>query len=136
MENRPKGILIVAIILFFAAVMALAVAISTLIPGTPLDILWTLNNSFSQGFKSTAIGIVFGIFMLILGIILLFTVGGLPKGYKWSWWITVIIFAVNGIGDAVKLTLGSINGIVGILIAAGFIFYMTRPGVRAFFKFN
>jgi hypothetical protein len=136
MENRPKGILIVALILLFAAVMALAVAVSTLIPGTPLDILWTLNNSFSQGFKSTFIGIVFGIFMLILGIILLFTVGGLPKGYKWAWWITVIIFVVNGIGDAAKLALGSIDGVLGILIAAGFIFYMTRPGVRAFFKFN
>jgi len=136
MGNTPKGILIVTLILFFAAVMALIVAVSTLIPGTPLDILWTLNNSLPPGFKSTALGIAFGVFILFLGLILLFTVWGLPKGRKWAWWITVIIFVANGLGDITRLALGGIEGIVGILIAAVFLFYLTRPEVKEFFKFN
>ncbi|MGB9980026.1 hypothetical protein [Methanobacterium sp.] len=136
MENRPKGILIVSIILFFAAVMALIVAISTFFQGTILDVLWTLNNSFPSGFRSSTVGMIFGIFILILGLVVLSAALGLPKGRKWSWWITVIIFMANGIGDATRLALGSIEGIAGILIAAVFLFYMTRPKIRTFFKFN
>lgn len=136
MKNTPKGILIVSIILFIAAVMALVVATSTLIPGTPLDILWTLNNSFPPGFKFTTLGIVFGVFILFLGLILLFAVWGLPKGRKWAWWITVIIFAANGIGNLAKIAMDGIEGIMGMLIAAVFLFYLTQPGIRAFFKFS
>lgn len=134
MENRPKGIIVVAILMFLAAVMALIVGISTFIPGTPLDVLWTLNNSFPPGFRSTAMGMIFGIFILVLGLIILSAVWGLLKGRKWAWWITVIIFVANGIGDVARLALGGIEGIVGILIAAGFLFYLIRPGIKSFFE--
>ncbi|HEX7467339.1 MAG TPA: hypothetical protein VF324_01965 [Methanobacterium sp.] len=46
----------------------------------------------------------------------------------------MIILTVNGIGDVANLALGSIDGIVGILIAIGFLFYLTRSGVKAFFE--
>jgi len=46
-----------------------------------------------------------------------------------------MIFAANGIGDAVSVALGGgINGISGILLAVVLVFYLTRPGVRNFFK--
>ena len=86
------------------------------------------------GFRSTFIGMIFGIFLLFLFIIGLITVWGFINGRKWAWWITVIILTVNGIGDVVNLALGNIDGIVGILIAIGFLFYLTRPGVKAFFE--
>ena len=38
MDNRPRGISVVAIILFFAAFMAFMVGISTIFPRTPLDV--------------------------------------------------------------------------------------------------
>lgn len=44
MENRPKGVLVVAIIVFLAAIAALIVAVSILFAGTPLDAIWTLKN--------------------------------------------------------------------------------------------
>jgi hypothetical protein len=37
MENRPKGVIMVAIIVFIAAVLDLIIGISIIIPGTPLD---------------------------------------------------------------------------------------------------
>lgn len=136
MENRPKGVVIVAIIMFFAACMALIVGISLLLPGTFLDVLWTLNPSVSMAF--TPAGIILGSFLLILGLIIMSTVFGLLKGRKWAWWTTAIIFVANGIGDAVRITSGGIEGIAGgifgILIAVGFLFYLTRPEVRAFFE--
>ena len=134
MKNRPKGIIIIAIIMFLAALIALIIGISIIIPGTPLDVLWTIKNSFPSGFRSTFIGMIFGIFLLVLFIIGLITVWGLINGRKWAWWITVIILMVNGIGDVANIALGSIDGIVGILIAIGFLFYLTRPGVKAFFE--
>jgi hypothetical protein len=135
MKNRPKGISIIAIILFFAAVMALIVGISIVFPGTALDVLWTLNSSFSPGFKFTSAGMILGYFLVILSLVILSAGWGLLKGRKWAWWITIIIFAANGIGDVFRIALGGIiEGIVGILIAVGFLFYLTRPGVKAFFE--
>jgi hypothetical protein len=135
MENRPNGVLIVAIIVFIAAVLALIVGISTIFPGTPLDVIWTLKNSFPAGFRNTSTGIIFGYFLLILSLIMFYAAYGLTKGRKMAWWITIIIFAANGIGDTVSLALGGgIDGISGILIAAAFLFYLTRPGVKKFFE--
>ena len=136
MENRPVGIIVVAIIMFFAAFMALIVGISIIIPGTPLDVLWTLNNSFPSGFQFTFAGMLFGYFLMILCLVGLYTGWGLLRGRKWAWWITVIILAVNAIGNVVRIALGGVEGIVGILIAAGFLFYLTRPQVKTFFEKN
>jgi hypothetical protein len=135
MENRPKGVLIVATILFFAAFVALIVAISIIFSGTPLAAIWALRNSFPIGFRNTSAGMVFGYFLLILGLIMLSAVHGLVKGRRWAWWIVIMIFAANGVGDAVSVALGGgINGISGILLAVLLVFYLTRPGVRKFFK--
>jgi hypothetical protein len=37
MLNRPKGVLIEALIMLIAAVLAIIIGISIIIPGTPLD---------------------------------------------------------------------------------------------------
>ena len=71
MENRPKGVLIVTIILFFAVFVAVIVAISIIFSGAPLDAIWALKNSFPRGFRNTSAGVVFGYFLLVLGLIML-----------------------------------------------------------------
>ena len=139
MKNRPKGIIIIAIIMLLAALIALIVGLSIIIPGTPLDVLWTLKNSFPSGFKSTFIGMLFGIFLLILGLFALFTVWGLLKGRKWAWWITVIILLVQGIGSVTRIALGEgladgLSDVLIVLIFIYLIYYLTRPGVKAFFE--
>ena len=135
MENRPRGVLIVAIIALIAAIIALIVGISIIFPGTPLDVIWTLKNSFPPGFRNTSLGITFGYFLLIGVLILLYAAYGLIKGKKIAWWITILIFTANGIGDAISLIYGGgINGISGIIIATIFLFYLTRPGVKKYFQ--
>ena len=54
METRPKGVLIVAVVVFIAALLALIVGLTIFIPGTPLDMIWTLKNSFPTGFRSSS----------------------------------------------------------------------------------
>jgi hypothetical protein len=134
MENKPKGILILAIVMFFAAFMGFIVFISTFVNGTPLDVIWTLNNSIPQDFKNSLLGKILGIFVLMIGIIVLSAGWGLLKGLKWAWWITVIIFVLNGIGDVLRVVLGGFEGIAGILIALIILYYLTRPDVKAFFN--
>jgi hypothetical protein len=135
MLNRPIGVLIVSIIVVIAAVLALTVGISTIFPGTPLDVIWALKNSFPIGFRSSTLGMVFGYFILVLGLIMIYAGWGLFKGKKWAWWTILLIFAVNAIGDAVSLVFGGgIDGIFGILIMSAFIIYLTRPGVKKFFE--
>ncbi|MGZ4851987.1 MAG: hypothetical protein ACXV3D_02205 [Halobacteriota archaeon] len=134
MKTRPKGISIVAVISFLAALVAVLVAVSILFPGTPLDVIWSLKNSFPAGFKNTSVGMLFGYLLLVLAVVGFCSVYGLVKGLKWAWWIVIVTLAVNGIGDAVSVAQGNIAGIAGILIAAVFLFYLTRPNVRAFFE--
>lgn len=135
MEKRPKGVTVVAVIVFIAAVLALIVGLSTIIPGTPLDFIWTLRNSFPAGFRSTTTGMIFGYFILVLGLILVSSGYGLLNGKKWAWLTVSIIFLINGIGDAISVVYGGgINGLSGILIASAFLIYLTRPHVKEFFS--
>ncbi|MFZ0441438.1 MAG: hypothetical protein WAL81_02275 [Methanobacterium sp.] len=135
MEKRPKGVTFVAVIVFIAAALALIVGISTIIPGTPLDFIWTVKNSFPVGFRSTTTGMIFGYFILILGLIMIGSGYGLLKGKKWAWLTVLIIFLINGIGDAISVAYGGgINGVSGILIAFAFLIYLTRPHVKEFFS--
>lgn len=136
MQNRPKGITIIAIIFFFLSILSLIIGISIIIPNTPLDVLWTLKNSFPSGFRSTPTGITFGYFLILLGLIIFSTGYGLLKGRKWAWWIAIILLAANMIAGVVSLALGNFQEIVGIFIVGGFLFYLNRLQVRAFFEIS
>jgi hypothetical protein len=137
METRPEGVLIVAIIVFIAALLALIVGITIFVPGTPLDMIWTLKNSFPTGFRSSSTGIIFGYFIVILGLILISAVWGLLKRMKWAWWVVLIVFLINGIGDVISVVFGGgINGISGIIIISAFIIYLTRPNIKKYFEKN
>ena len=133
MENRPKGVFIIAVIAFLLAAVALIVAVSLLFPGTPLDVIWSLKSSFSAAFRSSTAGIAFGFFLLVIGLIMFCSVYGLLRGLKWAWWIVLVIFSVAGIGEAVSAAQGSVSDIPGVLIAALLLFYLTTPRVRSFF---
>ncbi len=133
MENRPKGVFIIAVIAFLLAAVALIVAVSLLFPGTPLDAIWSLKSSFSAAFRSSTAGIAFGFFLLVLGLIMFCSVYGLLRGLKWAWWIVLVIFAVAGTGEVVSAAQGSVSDIPGVLIAALLLFYLTTPRVRSFF---
>ena len=137
MEIRPKGVLIVGIIVFIAALLALIVGITIFVPGTPLDMIWNLKNSFPTGFRSSSTGIIFGYFIVILGLILISAVWGLLKGMKWTWWVVLIVFLVNGIGDVISVVFEvGLSGVSGIIIISALIIYLTRPSVKGYFGKN
>jgi len=109
--------------MFSAGFMVMIVSIFTILPGTPLDIIWTLNNSLTSGFRQTLTGLIFGFFILVLGLIVFYAGWGLLIGKKLAWWIIVIIFAINSVSDIVRVALGGIERIFGVLIVLTFLFY-------------
>jgi hypothetical protein len=135
LKKTPIGIILLGALVFIVALIALIVGISTLLPGTPLDIVWNIKNSFPPDFRTTMIGKVFGSFILILGMVMMASVYGLIKGSKIAWWAIVIIFTVNLVGDLVSVILGKgIDNVIGIVIVGVLLIYMTRPSVRSYFN--
>jgi hypothetical protein len=134
MENRPLGISFVSVLVFLIAIISLVVGISLFVTGTPLDLLWTIKASLSPSIRGTLTGNIFGIFLLLLGAVLMVSGYGMLRGNKIAWWAVIIIFGVNAIGDLVSLIMGNINSISGIIIVGILIVYLTRPNVRNYFK--
>jgi isoprenylcysteine carboxyl methyltransferase (ICMT) family protein YpbQ len=133
MRIRPVGILIIGLFLLVAPLILVVSAISLLVPGTWLDQIWVVNETgYNQmlpyrGLVATgflALSVVIG----LAGI-------GLLSGRKWGWWLTIIVFAANAIGDAVRFLTGDIlGGSVGLVVVGLLLLYLTRPKVKDFFR--
>ncbi len=134
MEKRPIGISFVSVLVFAVALISLVVGISLFVAGTPLDLLWTIKSSLSSSIRGTLIGNIFGIFLLLLGTVLMASGYGLLKGNKIAWWAVIVIFTVNAMGDLASLIMGNIESISGVIIVGILVVYLTRPHVRSYFN--
>jgi uncharacterized membrane protein (DUF2068 family) len=78
---------------------------------------------------------VLGAVFLVLGAAALFLSIGLWRGRRWAWMTTIILQAIVLVLDLVLLvTPGGATGIVGIILSAIIIYYLTRPHVKAYFQ--
>ncbi|ADZ09673.1 hypothetical protein Metbo_1435 [Methanobacterium lacus] len=134
MEKRPIGISFVSVLVFVVALISLVVGISLFVVGTPLDLLWTVKSSLSLSIRGTLVGNIFGIFLLLLGTVLMASGYGLLKGNKIAWWAVIVIFMVNAVGDLASVIMGNIDSISGVIIVGILVLYLTRPHVRSYFK--
>ena len=134
MEKRPIGISFVSVLVFVVALISLVVGISLFVVGTPLDLLWTVKSSLSLSIRGTLVGNIFGIFLLLLGTLLMASGYGLLKGNKIAWWAVIVIFMVNAVGDLASVIMGNIDSISGVIIVGILVLYLTRHHVRSYFK--
>lgn len=136
MENRPTGITVVSILVFVVAVISLVVGMSMFIMGTPLDLIWTIKASLSSSIRGTTLGIILGIFLILLGMVLLASGYGLLKGNRIAWWAVVVIFGVNALGDLISVIMGNIESISGVIILGILLVYLTRTHIQNYFQIN
>lgn len=136
MENRPTGITVVSILVFVVAVISLVVGMSMFIMGTPLDLIWTIKASLSSSIRGTTLGIILGIFLILLGMVLLASGYGLLKGNRIAWWAVVVIFGVNALGDLISVIMGNIESIFGVIIVGILLVYLTRTHIQNYFQIN
>lgn len=132
-EQRPKEVLIVATFLFVATALAAVVGTSLIFPNPLLDRLWELNRPAFALFH--ALGRISGALLLALGIGTAAAARGLLNRKMWAWWLAVVLFAINGAGDVVSLaaTGDVIRTVVGVAVAAAFLYVLTRPHVSRYF---
>jgi len=133
--NHPRtdawsGLSVVIMFLLFAGIMAAFVGTALLFPGRLLDAMWRLNPEARAAFEDMGKLAT----LLLYGVSLIAVAGaiGIQRRRKWGWWLAVMLFAANGIGDAVSLVVQRRiwHGVSGILIAGLFLGYLLRHPTR------
>jgi len=131
--RRPRGFVPIGVFFIFGAVMTTYAALTLLMPGTVLDVLWSLNK---QGHESLiAVGpVAAGPFIVLSPLLALAAIGWLRRR-RWGLILGCALIAINLLGDASQIAFGQrLKGVIGVLAAGLLLYYMTRRGVRAYFR--
>jgi hypothetical protein len=101
-----------------------------------MDHLWQLNQAAGTAFHQA--GRAAGVLLWLLACATGTAAAGLVQGRRWAWWFSVVLFAVNAVGDAVALgvTGDLVRSGSGVLMDALFLFALLQGNVRAFFRKN
>jgi hypothetical protein len=123
----------VAAFLFLAAAIAALVAVLLLFPNPRLDRIWEINK---PGAAIRSLGKAAGFLLLALGAAVFAAAIGLLRRKRWAWWFAACLFLVDASGDAVSLAVTGdwLRSAAGIAISGAFLFALTRPRVRRYFK--
>ncbi|MBZ5720577.1 MAG: hypothetical protein LAO03_09375 [Acidobacteriia bacterium] len=132
-EQQPRGFLALGIFFFFGALMATFAATTLLKPGTFLDRAWVLNPTAHV--QLVSVGKIAGFGFIALAVPLLLAGVGWFRRRYWGWVVGTSVIAVNLLGDLGQIGFGErLKGVTGVLIAGLLLVYMTRPGVRNYFR--
>ena len=130
--QRVRGLSAIGVFLFFGAVMAGLAAITLLWPGTVLDRAWNLNPTAYR--QLAPMGGKAGILFLLLAAALAMAGVGWFRRRVWGWRLTVVIIAMQVLGDIGNCLRGEwMRGGVGAVIAGALLLILLRPKVRAAF---
>ena len=132
-NDRPRGFVAIGVFFVFGATMAAYAAATLLKPGTVLDRLRVLNKTGHTQLVSLGKGVALG-FVVLSALLCAAAVGWFRRRY-WGWALGTTIIAINAAGDLVNGLRGEyLGGAVGVAIAGLLLFYMTRSGVRKYFR--
>ena len=132
-SRRPRGI--TALGIFFAAgfLIALTSSVSLLFPESFLEPMWRLNPRARTAFSS--MGAWAPALLVAVSAACAAAAFGLWRGRRWGYRVATGLLIVNLVGDIANVALGTEpRAIVGVPIVAALLFYLSRPGVRAFFS--
>jgi hypothetical protein len=132
-HERPRGFVPIGIFFLFGATMAAFAAVTLLKPRTALDRLWVLNKTGHAQLASLGKAAGFG--SMVLSALMCATTVGWFRRRHWGWLLGTTIIAINAAGDLINGARGErLKGAVGVAIAGLLFFYMTRSGVRDYFR--
>ena len=132
-DQRPRGFVPIGVFFLFGATMAAYAAVTLLQPGTVLDRLWALNKTGQVQLATLGKGAGLG-FVVLSALIFTAAIGWFRRRY-WGWVLGTTIIAINATGDLINGAMGEwLKGAVGVVIAGLLLFYMTRSGVRRYFR--
>lgn len=114
-QQRPLGVTILAVLAFIVGILGILGGIG----------LFALGGGWAA---LGAITLIIGILQLALGY-------GFWTLKPWAWMLGIALEAINIVLSIIYIARGNsvASNIIGILIAAGIIYYLTRPQVRQAF---
>jgi hypothetical protein len=129
----PAGVRAIAVLMAIGTVIAVAAAVTLLVPGTPLDFIWNLKAAAYR--EMLPFRWLAGAGFLLLAVATLSAALGLWRGRRWGWAVAVAILALNGLSDIGRAVSGDVaGGIAGVLIAGALVAYLVRRSIRARFS--
>jgi hypothetical protein len=132
-DRQLRGFVPIGVFFVFGATMAAYAAVTLLIPGTFLDALWVLNKQGHDGLA--ALGRLAALPFIALSPMLVLAAVGWFRRRRWGWVLGITIIAINMAGDLSQIIVGERwKGAVGVVIAGLLLVYMTRAGVREYFR--
>jgi lysylphosphatidylglycerol synthetase-like protein (DUF2156 family) len=125
-ESRsPLGIKLLAIFFAFGACVCLLTIVMLLFPGGVLDPIWRLNPDAHAAFQ--AFGKMSILLMSIVGAACAFAAVGLAKRAEWGRRLTLVILAVNLVGDSVSaIVRHDPRTLIGLPIGGAMIVYLIK----------
>ncbi|MGH9591956.1 MAG: hypothetical protein ACRD5L_02615, partial [Bryobacteraceae bacterium] len=115
---------------FLAALIAVLTGLALAFPGPRWTPMWNLNPQAYEAFSR--LGRPAEILLFGLAGLCIVTGAGLIQRKRWAWRLALLGMGANGAGDLVSLVLTRqfFRFGAGVLIAAGFIFFLTLTPVR------
>jgi hypothetical protein len=121
------------VLLLLGAVVCVLSTVSLLWPGTPIDIMWQAKPESRADFATLGGAAI--VLLVVLGIVVAFAGFGLLRKWFWSWLLAVVLLAVNGLTDFVRVFTGDVlGGLVGFVVAGGLAAYLLLPRVRGHYR--
>ena len=113
--------------------MAAVAGISLLFPGGWLATIWHLKpHEYRQLLK---FGWLAGAGFLLLAAVLGSASWGCFHHRRWGWLLAVILIGINATADLARLAMGgTVEGLMGIVIAGAMLWWLARPPVSASFR--
>jgi hypothetical protein len=133
--KSPAAVRTVALFLFLATAISSLTGSSLLFPQVAWHGLWQWNRPAYAFLIEAHLQTMAGVLLLALGMVTGIAGRGLLRGKRWAWWIAVVVFAANGLGDLLTLVVRRdvVKGGSGVLIASLFLFLLMRSGTRRWF---
>jgi hypothetical protein len=130
MNRYWSGLSVVTAFLAFATLTAAFVGILLLFPGSLLESVWRLNPDARFAFQK--MGRLSSLLLFLVGAVAGRAAVGIYRRRQWGWWLAVLLFSANAIGDAISLfVMGRIvQGASGVVISGLFLWYLMQSSVR------
>jgi hypothetical protein len=125
--SRPFGVTLIAI-------LAILVGIAGLFGSLAIFALSAVVASTGVfGLAAGGIGMIIGSVVLFFSLIWLLVGWGFATGKGWAWIVGMIVTVLSLIFAVGTFVVSAGGGILGVLVWGVMLYYLTRPGVKAFF---
>ena len=129
-NTRPLGVTALGALLVVAPLVGVLGLFAVMVPGTPLDALWSINLNGRAAFQQhpALVGVA------LAAIPLAAVAGtGLLLMRRWGRRLAMALLVTNAIGDTVMIPKEGARAVVGVVIVVALLAYLGRPRVRETF---